>query len=348
MELIDLRSDTLTLPTPEMRRAMAAARLGDEGYGGDPTVRQLEGMAAEMTGKEAALLFVTGTQANLAALLTYCRRGHEIILGDLSHIFLLEAGGSAALGGIHPNPLPNLPDGTLSLSRIEEAIRPDDKHFCPTRLICIENSHMVCGGPVLTPAYTDAVGELARRHGLPVHLDGARIFNAAVSLGAEVRELTRGVDSLMFSLSKGLAAPLGALLCGPEDRIAEARRWRQMLGGGMHQAGVIAAAGIEGLNSMIPQLRQDNARARRFAEGISDIPSFKLDLSTVQTNIVLWSLASDRVTPEQIVARVEDRGVRIMWLGGRLLRAVTYYGITDADIERAVQGIGDVMSWLAV
>ncbi|MCP4518114.1 MAG: aminotransferase class I/II-fold pyridoxal phosphate-dependent enzyme, partial [Delftia sp.] len=223
-----------------------------------PTVKRLEAMSAERMGKEAAMFVISGIMGNLIALLTHCTRGHEVILGDRSHTFLLEAGGSAALGSIHPNALPNQPDGTLRLEDIEAAIRPDYDLFSRTRLICLENTHNICGGVALTPEYTDRVGELARRHGLALHLDGARIFNAAVAQShrdagqnVQVRDLTRAADSVMFVLSKGLCAPAGSLLCGTGEFIAQARRWRRMLGGGMHQAGVLAAAGIVGLEDMV-------------------------------------------------------------------------------------------------
>ncbi len=342
--MIDLRSDTLTLPSPAMREAAYAAKMGDDGYGEDPTVNQLESIAAQTTGKEAALFLISGTQANLVALLTHCQRGDEIIVGDLSHIFVLEAGGSAALGGIHPCPVRNQKDGTLRIEDIEEAIRPVDKHFARTRLICLENSHMLCSGSVISPVYTDQVGDLARCHHLALHLDGARIFNAAVALGVPVKELTRPVDSVIFSLSKGLGAPMGALLCGSQTFIDRARLWRQMLGGGMHQAGLAAAAGIEALRNYTSQLRYDNTNARTFAEAIAGIPDFDLDLETVQSNIVMWKLRPGSYHPQQLVDILDAKGVRIMHLGGLLLRAVTHNGINTTDIERAVDVIVKTMN----
>ncbi len=332
--MIDLRSDTLTLPSQAMRQAMYIAELGDDGYGEDPTVNQLESTAAEITGKEAGLFFISGTQANLAALLAHCQRGDEIIVGDLSHIFVLEAGGSAALGGIHPCAVHNQKDGTLRVEDIEETVRPKDKHFAKTRLICLENTHMMCGGSVLSPDYTNQVADLARRHHLTLHLDGARIFNAAVVLGVEVKDLTCAVDSVMFSLTKGLGAPMGALLCGSRNLIDQARKWRQMLGGGTHQSGIAAAAGLEGLRGYSEQLRRDHIDARYLAEVIAGIPDFELDLGTIQSNIVMWKLKPGRYTPEELVSILEAKGVKIMHLGGRLLRAVTYNGIDTAAIEK--------------
>ncbi|MFZ5918960.1 MAG: low-specificity L-threonine aldolase [Chloroflexota bacterium] len=336
METVDLRSDTVTLPSPAMREAMYRAELGDDVFGEDPTVNRLEALAAERVGKEAGLLVVSGTMGNLTALLTHCQRGHEAIMGNKAHTFLFEAGGSAALGGIHPHTLPNQPDGTLRLEDIEAAIRPENPHHPRTRLICLENTHNRCGGAVLTGAYTDAVGELAHRHGLAVHLDGARLFNAAVALGVEASELTRSVDSVQFCLSKGLSAPVGSMLCGSKAFMAEARRWRKMLGGGMRQVGVLAAAGIEALQNMVDRLAEDHTNARRLAEGLAGIPGFAVDVATVQTNIVIWDLATDRTTPQGVVSDLRQNGVEILPIGGRQFRAVTHYGIAASDIDRAV------------
>jgi len=344
---IDLRSDTLTLPTPAMRRAMYEAELGDDVFGEDPTVNRLEEMAAERTGKEAAMFVVSGTMGNLTALLTHCQRGHEAIMGHKAHTFLYEAGGSAALGGIHPRTLTNQPDGTLRLEDIEAAIRPENLHHPRTRLICLENTHNRCGGAVLTPAYTAQVGDLARRHGLAVHLDGARVFNAAVALNIDVRELTRPVDSVQFCLSKGLSAPVGSLLCGSKAFIAEARRWRKMVGGGMRQAGVLAATGIEALNNMVARLADDHANARRLAEGLAEIPAFAVDLNAVQTNIVIWELVANQLTPQQVTERLKGEGVKVLAISGRQFRAVTHYGIDADDIALALSAVHRAMEQLA-
>jgi len=344
---VDLRSDTVTLPTPAMRRAMYEAELGDDVFGEDPTVNRLEAMAAERMGKEAAMFVASGTMGNLTAMLTHCQRGHEAIMGDKAHTFLFEAGGSAVLGGIHPHTLPNQPDGTLRLEDIEAAIRPENPHHPRTRLVCLENTHNRCGGAVLTPEYTDRVGELAHRHGLAVHLDGARVFDAAVALGVDVRHLTRSVDSVQFCLSKGLSAPVGSLLCATREFIAEAQRWRKMLGGGMRQAGVIAAAGIEALDDMVDRLADDHANARRLAEGLADMPGFAVDLASVQTNIVIWDLTTDRVSPQEVVERLGAEGVKILAIGGRQFRAVTHYGIETDDVEQAVDVARQVMERLA-
>ncbi|MCD6553501.1 MAG: low-specificity L-threonine aldolase [Anaerolineae bacterium] len=342
MKVIDLRSDTVTLPTPAMREAMYRAEVGDDVFGEDPTVNRLEAMAAERMGKEAALFVVSGTMANLVSLLTHCGRGHEIIVGDLAHTFLYEQGGSAALGGIHVHTLRNQPDGTLDLQEIEGAIRADNIHFPRTRLICLENTHNRCGGVPLTPEYTDAVGDLARRHGLAVYLDGARIFNAAVALGVDVRELTRGVDTVSFCLSKGLCAPVGSLVCGTRDFIAEARRNRKIVGGGMRQAGIIAAAGIVALEQMVDRLAEDHENARRLALGLAEIPGISIDPAQVRTNIVIFDLVAERPTSAEFAARLSADGVKVLALGERI-RLVTHYGIDAADIDKALVAIRKVM-----
>ena len=252
MNTIDLRSDTVTKPTPAMREAMAQAEVGDDVYGEDPTVNRLQAMAAELLGQEAGLFVPSGTMGNLAALLSHCGRGDEFILGDKAHTFLYEAGGAAALGGLHPHTIPNQADGRLRLEDIRAAIRGDDPHLPPTRLVTLENTHNRCGGAVLTAAYTRSVCELAREHGLRVHLDGARIFNAAAALDVDVADLTAPVDSVTFCLSKGLCAPVGSVLCGSKEFIDRALRMRKQLGGGMRQVGVLAAAGIVALEQIRP------------------------------------------------------------------------------------------------
>jgi threonine aldolase len=251
---IDLRSDTVTQPTLEMREAMLKAELGDDVFSDDPTINRLEEIAAAKLAKEAAVFVASGTMGNLTSLLTHCGRGEEVIVGDQAHIFRYEAGGSSTLGGIAQFQIPNNPDGTLPLDRVEAAIRGSDQHEARTKLIALENTHNRCGGTVLPIAYMKQVRELADRHNLKVHLDGARVFNAAVALGADVAAITRYVDSVTFCLSKGLSAPVGSVICGPREFIAQARRYRKMLGGGMRQAGVLAAAGIVALEKMVDRL----------------------------------------------------------------------------------------------
>lgn len=343
MKTIDLRSDTVTLPSEEMRKAIHSAELGDDVFGDDPTVNRFERMAAERVGKEAALLVVSGTMGNLASILTHCGRGAEVILGDRCHTFIYEAGGISALGGVHPRSIPNQPDGTLRLEDIEAAIRPDNVHFPRTRLICLENTHNRCDGAPLTVAYTAQVVDLAHRRNLAVHLDGARIFNAAVALGVDVQELTRGVDSLSFCLSKGLAAPIGSVICGSKDFIAEARRTRKILGGGMRQAGIIAAAGIVALDTMIDRIREDHENASRLAQGIARIDGLSIDLARVQTNIVYFDVTAKGLDAEGLVKRLGARGVRVLSVAPARLRAVTHYGVTDDDIDEALSVLSDVL-----
>jgi threonine aldolase len=343
MRVVDLRSDTVTLPSDEMREAMARAELGDDVFGEDPTVNRLERMAAERVGKEAALLVVSGTMGNLASILTHCRRGEEVILGDQSHTFIYEGGGIAALGGVHPHTIPNQPDGTLRTEDIEAAVRPDNVHFPRTRLICLENTHNRCYGSPLTPQYMAAVAALARRHGLAVHLDGARLFNAAAALGVDVKELTRHVDSLTFCLSKGLAAPVGSVICGSKVFVAEARRTRKVLGGGMRQAGVLAAAGIVALEKMVDRLREDHANARRLAEGIARLEKLSIDLANVYTDIVYFDVVASTLTAEELIKRLSDRGIRMLSVGPRRIRAVTHYGITADDIDHTLLTLKDAL-----
>jgi len=343
MGTIDLRSDTVTLPTPSMREAMYRAELGDDVFGEDPTTNRLEEMAAERMGKEAALLVASGTMGNLVCTLTHCRRGEEVILGDRSHTFLYEAGGMSALGGIHPHTISNQPDGTMRLEDIEGAIRGDNVHFPRTRLICIENTHNRCNGSALRPEYIDSVAALAKERGLSVHLDGARIFNAAVALGIDVKELTANVDSLSFCLSKGLSAPVGSVVCGSSEFIAEARRARKVLGGGMRQAGVIAAAGITALEEMVDRLAEDHENARRLAEGISRISGLSIELARVQTNIIYFELDEGRMTPKELVTELNKKGIKLLAVGNRRLRAVTHYGISAGDIDLTVKILSEVM-----
>ncbi len=341
MKTIDLRSDTVTLPSEAMRDAIHRAELGDDVFGEDPTVNLLEQTAAERVGKEAGLLVPSGTMGNLASILTHCGRGDEVILGDCCHTFLYEAGGVSALGGIHPHTVPNQPDGTLRLEDIEAAIRPDNVHFPRTRLICLENTHNRCSGAALTPEYMAQVGDLARRRGLAVHLDGARLFNAAVALNVDARELTRHADSLSFCLSKGLTAPVGSVICGTKAFIAAARRTRKVLGGGMRQAGIIAAAGVVALDKMIDRIREDHANAARLAQGIARIEGLAIDVARVQTNIVYFDVVREGAGAEALVKNLAERGVKILSVGPKRVRAVTHYGITAQDIDRAISLLSD-------
>jgi threonine aldolase len=294
-------------------------------------------MSAERLGKEAAVLVPSGTMANLVSLLAHCQRGDEALMGASSHTFLFEAGSSAAVGGIHPHTLPNRPDGTLDLNEVRAAIRdPRNAHYPRTRLLCLENTHNRCGGAVLPRGYMAQARALADEHGLAIHLDGARIFNAAIAREVPPADLVRHADSVSFCLSKGLSAPVGSLVCGGHDLIAQTRRQRKMLGGGMRQAGVIAAAGIVALETMVDRLADDHAHARHLAEGLAPLPGVLLDPATVETNIVIFALAPGAPEPGDFVAALAARGVRLGAIGGRRFRAVTHYGIEAADIDRAI------------
>lgn len=343
MNPVDLRSDTVTQPTPEMRDAMAHAEVGDDVYGEDPTVNRLQELAAARLGKEAALFVPSGAMGNLAAMLTHCQRGDEAILGDLAHPYFYETGGMAALGGIQPRPLPNQPDGTLKLEDIRAAIREDDVHYPITRLIALENTHNRCNGIPLTAEYTDAVGQLARANKLVLHIDGARLFNAAVALGVPASRLAASADSVTFCLSKGLCAPVGSVLCGSKEFISKALRIRKQLGGGMRQAGILAAAGIIGLEKMVDRLAEDHARAKRLAEGLAELPQVKV--SPQYTNIVRFQLDDGaRVKPEEVVAQLAKQNIRIGHSGPWGFRAVTHYWVNDAAIDRVLAAFAKVFS----
>ncbi len=340
MKTIDLRSDTVTLPSPEMRQAIAEAELGDDVFGGDPTVNRLEAIAAEVMGKESALLTTSGTQSNLTAMLAHCQRGDEVIVGDEAHILHYEAGGAFALGGLGLRPVRNDDQGRLDLREVRGAIRGRDVHFPPTGLICVENTHNRCGGTVLSEDDLAAVRHLADEYGLPVHLDGARLFNAAAALGVPASSLARYVDSVAFSLCKGLACPVGSVLCGSGEFIARARRFRKMLGGGMRQAGIIAAAGVYALENMVDRLAEDHDNARLLAEGLSGIPGISL-APPPQSDLVFftaegWDLGV-------LVRRLSERGVLCLDEGGRI-RMVTHYGIERRDVEEALVRVRELMA----
>jgi threonine aldolase len=344
MRLIDLRSDTVTLPTPAMRQAIAQAEVGDDVYGEDPTVNRLQEMAASLVGKEAGLFVPSGTMSNLAAILAHCNRGDELILGNKSHTFLLEGGSASALGGIHSYQIQNQADGTLLLQDIENAIRPNDIHQPVTRLICLENTHNRCGGVALSLAYTRQVGQLARQHNLRMHLDGARLFNAGIAQGVSAKQLAEPADSVSICLSKGLSAPVGSVLCGPKEFIQRALRIRKQLGGGMRQAGILAAAGIVALETMIDRLVDDHRRAARLAEGLRNIPGLQPDPEKPYTNMVFLNLTE--TMPENarsIGQRLLEHGIEAGVVGSRRLRLVTHYGIEDADIEQAIAAFHEVL-----
>jgi threonine aldolase len=344
MDWVDLRSDTVTLPTPQMRVAMAEAEVGDDVYGEDLSINQLEEMSAARMGKEAGIFVPSGTMGNLAAVLSYCGRGDEFILGDLSHTFIFEAGGAAALGGVHPHLLKNQTDGSLVLEEIEAAIRPDDIHQPISRLLVLENTHNRCGGIALSMEYIQAAGDLAHKNGLNLHLDGARIFNAAVALGVEVADLVNAADSVTFCLSKGLSAPVGSVLCGSNEFISQARRIRKQLGGGMRQAGVLAAAGIVALETMVDRLGEDHARAKQLAQGLSSVPGLVLDPGTPYTNMIFLSLNDEvPLSASDVAGHLKELGVRIGVVSTRRFRLVTHYWIDDPGIDSAIRAFKEVM-----
>ena len=345
MEPIDLRSDTVTKPTPEMREAMAEAEVGDDVFRDDPTVIHLEALAAGMVGKEAALFVPSGTMGNLIALLVHCQRGEEVIVGSLSHIYLNEAGGMAALGGIQPCPVQNQKDGTLAIDDILASIRSEDVHHPITRLVCLENTQNICGGIPLTPAYTRQVGELAHGHGLLLHVDGARIFNAAVAQNVPVRDLLEPADSVMFCLSKGLASPVGSILAGSQKFINRARHIRKMLGGGMRQVGVLAAAGIISLEKMTKRLSDDHLQAKKLAEGLRKNPGVVVDSESPYTNMIYFNLA-DHVSDNalQVAEKMKNYGVLLDADSSRRFRLVTHYWIDDDAVEKAVYAFGQVLN----
>jgi len=337
MDYIDLRSDTVTMPTPEMREAMAKAEVGDDVYGEDATVNRLQEMAAEMTGHEAGLFVASGTMGNLSAVLAHCQRGDEVILGKEAHTYRYEAGGISVLGGVHSCQLPNQPDGSLALGDIEGAIRADDPHQPVTRLIALENTHNRCGGTVQSVEYTRQVVEFAHKRGLKIHLDGARVFNAAAALSVPVSELTSPVDSVTFCLSKGLSAPVGSVLCGSTEFIKKAHRVRKMLGGGMRQAGILAAAGIVALEKMVPRLGDDHVRAQKLAEGLSEMRGLVLDAGTPATNMIFMNLSEELdLSASDVADKLKNYGVLAGVSGARRFRLVTHYWIGDEDVNKVI------------
>jgi threonine aldolase len=334
MEIIDLRSDTVTQPTPEMRRAMADAVVGDDVFGDDPTINELERRAAELMGKEAAVFVASGTMGNITALLSHTQRGDEVIVGSEAHILLAEVGGTGALAGAVLRPLPNDPRGRLDPAAVESTIRPQNVHFPRTALVCLENTHNRCGGAALSIEDTAAVADVARRHGVAVHLDGARIFNAAIALGVPARDLAAPADSVTFCLSKGLSAPVGSLLCGSNGFIDRARRNRKMLGGGMRQAGILAAAGLVALDTMIERLAEDHENAAVLARGLSELPGIEIDPGTVQSNLVFFRLV-DEPAPS-FSQRLKEAGILAGASGPRSIRMVTHHGIERRHIDETL------------
>ena len=334
---IDLRSDTVSLPTDEMREAMARAELGDDVYGEDPTVNRLERMAAAMVGKPAAMFVPSGTMGNLAAMITHCARGTKAFLGDQAHTYVYEAGGAAVFGGIVMTPIRNTSAGELDLDQLREELeRPSDAHFAAPGLVALENTHNLCSGAPVELSHMATVAELARRHALPVHLDGARIFNAALALETTAAKIAESADTVSFCLSKGLACPVGSVLCGSAEFIGRARRTRKALGGGMRQAGVIAAAGIVALEKMIDRLAEDHLNARALAQGFGLVAGINVRSVKRRTNIVIFDVEGDEAAAVKFAEAMRERDVLIGARGPTTFRAVTHYGISRPAIDRAV------------
>lgn len=340
--MIDFRSDTVTKPTPAMREAMARAEVGDDVFGDDPTINKLEELAAATFGKEAGLFVPSGTMGNLVAVLTHCQRGAEILLGDNSHIFYYEVAGASALGGVAFHILPNDRFGMLNPQEVAKHIRGENIHYPATGLLCLENTHNRCGGTVLSKAQIDSLCKVAQASKVPVHLDGARIFNAATYLDISVKELCENLDSVQFCLSKGLAAPVGSLLVGKRDFITRARKVRKMLGGGMRQAGVLAAAGIIALTEMSQRLDEDHYNARKFAESLALIDGFEVDLETVQTNIVMASLNERTYSADEWLAKLKTEGVLAVAMDPRRLRFTFHNDVARPDAEKALSIIAQL------
>ena len=347
MAVIDLRSDTVTKPTDEMRRAMAEAEVGDDVFGEDPSINRLQERAAEILGKEAGLFTASGTMSNLIATLTYCHRGDEIIMGDQAHIFWNESAGAAALAGAQPRLVPNDEQGRISPADVEAAIRPKTNiHFPPTTLVCLENTHNRCSGMVLTPEDTKGVADVAHAAGAAVHLDGARIFNAAVALEVPAEELVKDVDDVSFCLSKGLSCPVGSVICGTQEFIDQARRWRKMVGGGMRQAGVLAAAGLVAMDTMIDRLADDHANAKKLAEGLANIDGLSVDPERIQTNIVIFEVDPALATVQEFMGALDREGVKVSYPGEHTIRMVTHRHIDSGEIDQALSRVSSVAKQL--
>ena len=327
--MIDLRSDTVTRPTPAMRAAMAQAEVGDDVYGEDPTVNRLQSLAADMLGTEAALFATSGTQSNLLGVMSHCERGDEYIVGQHAHTYRFEGGGAAVLASIQPQPIDFQEDGTLDLHEVTQNIKPNDFHFARTRLLCLENTQE---GKVLPLDYLAEASALAKQHGLSLHLDGARVFNAAVKLRVPVREITRHFNTISFCLSKGLGAPVGSVLCGSREIVDKARRWRKVLGGGMRQAGILAAAGIHALTHHVDRLAQDHENAGMLAQGLAQITELAVDPSRVQTNMVFFTMEPSRFKALQ--GYLKERGILIS--GREKVRLVTHLDVSPEDIGMVV------------
>ena len=351
--MIDLRSDTVTMPTGEMLEAITNAKLGDDVFQEDPTVNKLEEQSANMLGKEAGLLVPSGTMGNLVSILTHCQRGTEILLGDKSHTFYYEAGGISSFGGIHSHQLKNQPDGTIDIDDIKSAIRVDNVHFPKTSAITLENTHNLCNGSPILPEYVRDVSNITRNNDMQLHIDGARIFNAAVSLDIDVKDLVKDANSITFCLSKGLSAPIGSVICGSEKFIYYARRNRKALGGGMRQAGIIASAGIVSLDTMIDQIRKDHTNTQRLVEGISRIEGLSIDRENIKSNILYFDIEEGKKRCDELAKQTANKNVYPVDIildniyffetSPSRFRLVTHHGITSDDIEKTIIELKDMV-----
>lgn len=339
---VDLRSDTLTKPTAEMRQAMVDALVGDDVFDEDPTVKELEALAASLMGKEAALFVPTGTMGNLISVMVHCRdKGSEFLIGDRQHIYLYEGGSASAVASAHPRVARNLPDGTLDFDELEKLVRPDNVHFPKTRMLALEQTHNMCGGRVLSLAFMDEAAAFCKKHGLALHIDGARIFNAAVALDVPVKELAKHADSVTFCLSKGLGAPLGSVLVGSSDFIYQARRFRKMLGGGLRQVGVVAATGLVALNVVSKLLAADHERAKTLARGLTDCKGIDVAVDTVQTNIVMARITDKAAlgSAADFATKLKDNGVVVVPVFHDTVRLCTYHQVNDDDIAFVIEAV---------
>ncbi len=345
MKVIDLRSDTVTHPTEAMRRAMAEAEVGDDVYGEDPSINRLEERAAALLGKEAGLFTASGTMSNLIAGLTWCQRGDEIVMGDQAHMFWNESAGVSALAGVQVRLTPNDDQGRIAPQDLADAIRPrGNVHVPPTTLVCLENTHNRCSGGVLTPDDTQQVAAVAHDAGARVHLDGARVFNAAVALEVPPAELVRDVDDVSFCLSKALSCPVGSVLCGSREFIGQARRWRKLIGGGMRQAGVLAAAGLVALDTMIERLADDHANARHLAQGLANVDGLDVDTNRIQTNIVIFEIDPSIGSATDVIQALAQAGVKVTPSRAQSLRMVTHRHIDRDDVAEALARVSKVVA----
>jgi len=344
MKILDMRSDTVTHPTQQMRQAIFEAEVGDDGHSEDPTVNRLQCKAADMFNKEAALLVCSGTMGNLLGVMTNTQRGDEIILGSEAHILWFEMGGASAIAGTLPRSLPNDEQGQISPADLEVALKQNHTHSRNISLLCLENTHNRCGGAAITADYTDSIGDIAHKNGLKVHLDGARIFNASVALKTPVSRLAESVDTLTFCLSKGLGGPVGSVLCGSAEDMDRARRWRKMVGGGMRQAGIIAAAGIVALDTMVDRMADDHKNAKHLAQGLAQLDGISVDLDKVQTSMFRFTVA-DNISGSALSEILVEKGIKF-GAGGNSFRVVLHWMIDESDVDYILENVRSAIKTL--